>query len=65
MGEKKETVIPKSPVEQILDITFAIIEKQEEFDSKSIQELRQLALSGNLTQKQIMRAIRLSSEGTS
>lgn len=62
---KDEPVISKSPFEQILDIAFAIIEKQGEFDSKSIHELTQLALSGDLTKKQIMRAIRLSSEETS
>lgn len=62
MGE--ETALPKSPVEQILDEMFAIIEKRKEFDSEAIQKLKQLAFGGFLTKdKKVTEAIRLTSEG--
>ena len=57
----KETTTLKSPVEQILDTMFAIIEKQEGFDSETIQKLKQLSLHGDLTKKPIIKVIRESS----
>ena len=58
----KEMNIPKSPLEQILETTFAILEKQDEFDNETIQKLRQLSSQGDLTKQRIIRAIREGSE---
>jgi len=57
----KRTAILKSPVEQIMDTMFAIIEKQEGFGSETIQKLKQLSLHGDLTKKPIIKIIRESS----
>lgn len=58
----KEMNIPKSPLEQILETTFAILEKQDEFDNETIQKLRQLSSQDDLTKQSIIRAIREGSE---
>ena len=58
----KEMNIPKSPLEQILETTFAILEKQDEFDNEIIQKLRQLSSQDDLTKQSIIRAIREGSE---
>lgn len=58
----KKTSIPKSLVEQILDQMFATIERKGEFDADLIEKLRQVALSGDLTNvKQVVKAISLRS----
>jgi len=62
----EETSGQKSLVEQILDEMFAIIEGQEEFDIPTIEKLKQLVISGNLTKAtQVAEAIKSTSEGTS
>ena len=43
-----ESVIQKSLVEQILDRMFANLEERDEFDKQVVQELKDLAASGNL-----------------
>jgi hypothetical protein len=43
-----EGLIEKSLVEQILDRMFANLEGRDEFDKQVIQELKDLAASGNL-----------------
>lgn len=58
----EEKSVPKSPIEQIHDAMFTIIEKQGEFDTETLQKLKQLALDGDLTKKQIIKAIRSPSE---
>jgi predicted transcriptional regulator len=62
---KKASIIQKSLVEQILEQMFASIEKREEFDTNSIQKLKQLASAGELTKtKQVIEAIKGVTEGT-
>jgi len=62
----EETSGEKSLVEQILDEMFTIIEGREEFDIPTIEKLKQLVISGNLTKaKQVAEAIKSASEGTS
>ena len=64
MGE--ENAIEKPLVEQILNEMFAIIEVREEFDTPTIEKLKQLVISGDLTKaKQVDKAIKLVPEGTS
>jgi len=46
MNEKK--LVRKSLTEAILDEMFAQIEKREEFDTKTTQELKKLASKGQL-----------------
>jgi len=58
-GEKS---IPKSPVEQIYDTMFAIMEKQGEFDAETLQKLKGLVLDGNFTKKRVTKAIKSPSE---
>ncbi|MHA1613956.1 MAG: hypothetical protein ACTSYJ_03875 [Candidatus Thorarchaeota archaeon] len=58
----KEMNIPKPPLEQILETTFAILEKQDEFDNETIQKLRQLSSQDDLTKQSTIRAIREGSE---
>ena len=63
---EEEITIQKSPVEQILDMVFVIIEGREEFDTPTIQRLKQLATSGDLTKPaRVTEAIKAESEGTS
>jgi len=62
----EETSGQKSLVEQILDEMFTIIEGREEFDIPTIEKLKHLVASGNLTKaKQVAEAIKSASEGTS
>ena len=62
----EETSGQKSLVEQILDEMFTLIEGREEFDIPTIEKLKQLVISGNLTKaKQVVEAIKSASEGTS
>jgi hypothetical protein len=62
----EETSGQKSLVEQILDEMFTIIEGREEFDIPTIEKLKQLVISGNLTKaKQVAETIKSASEGTS
>ena len=62
----EETSGQKSLVEQILDEMFTIIEGREEFDIPTIEKLKQLVISGNLTKaKQVAEAITSALEGTS
>ena len=64
MGE--ENAIEKPLVEQILNEMFAIIEVREEFDTPTIEKLKQLVISGDLTKaKQVDKAIKLVPAGTS
>jgi hypothetical protein len=64
MGE--ENAIEKPLVEQILNEMFAIIEVREEFDTPTIEKLKQLVISGDLTKaKQVGKAIKSVSEKTS
>ena len=64
MGE--ENAIEKPLIEQILDEVFVIIEVRGEFDTATIEKLKQLVKSGDLTKaKQVDKAIRLVPEGTS
>lgn len=64
MGE--ENAIEKPLVEQILNEMFAIIEVREEFDTPTIEKLKQLVISGDLTKaKQVDKTIKLVPEGTS
>jgi len=61
MGD--EATIQKSLLEQILDDMLARVERREEFDVLSIEKLKQLAQSGDLTKpKQVAAAIKLASE---
>lgn len=63
MGE--EIAIPKSLVEQILDEMFASIEGQKEFDDRTIQHLKKLAISGDLKKPpQVTKAIKSVRGGT-
>ena len=52
----------KSPLEQILEATFAFLEKQDQFDSETVQKLRRLASQSNLTKQRIIKAIQEGSE---
>lgn len=62
MGE--ENAIEKPLVEQILNEMFAIIEVREEFDTPTVEKLKQLGKSGDLTKaKQVDKAIKLVPEG--
>ncbi len=62
----EENAIEKPLVEQILDEMFAVIEVREEFDTPTIEKLKQLVKSGDLTKvKQVDKAIKLVPEGTS
>ena len=62
----KENAIEKPLVEQILNEMFAIIEVREEFDTPTIDKLKQLVKSGDLTKaKQVGKAIKLVPEGIS
>ena len=62
----EETIIKKSLVEQIFDEMFASIEGREEFDEKTIQKLKQLAVSGDLKKapKVVTKAIKSTLGGT-
>ncbi len=42
------TTIPKSHIELIIEEMFASIEKKDEFDSQTIQKLKELAQIGDL-----------------
>ncbi len=53
--------VPRSLLEQILDATFAILEKQG-FDLQTLQKLRELSGRGDMTRKNIVEAIREGSE---
>jgi len=58
----EESVIPKSLIAQILDEMFANIEGRKEFDARTIQKLKQLALSGYLNKAtQVTKVIKLAS----
>jgi hypothetical protein len=60
----EEIPIQKSPVEQIFDEMFAIIEGQEKFDTELIQKLKDLAVKGDLKKaQQIYRVITSAPEG--
>ena len=62
----EEHTIEKPLVEQILDEVFATIEVRDEFDAATIEKLKQLVKSGDLTKaKQVNKAIRLVPEGSS
>jgi hypothetical protein len=62
----EESSCQKSLVEQILDEMFTIIEGREEFDIPTIENLKQLVISGSLTKaKQVAEAIKSAPEGTS
>lgn len=62
---REESIIEKSLVEQILDEMFKIVEESGQFDTSTIQKLKQLAKSGDLTNdREVSDAIRSSSEGT-
>ena len=57
MGE--DNAIEKPLVEQILNEMFAIIEVREEFDAPTIEKLKQLVISGDLTkQRKVTEAIK-------
>lgn len=58
----KEMNVPKSPLEQILETTLTILEKEDEFDNETIHKLRQLNSQGDLSKQRIIRAIREGSE---
>ena len=61
----EENAIEKPLVEQILNEMFAIIEVREEFDAPTIEKLKQLVISGDLTKaKQVDKAIKFVTEGT-
>lgn len=58
----KEDSMQMSITELIVDEMFAQIEKHEEFDKETIQELRGLALRGQLkTASQVIEAIKTGS----
>ena len=62
----EETSGQKSLVEQILDEMFTLIEGREEFDIPTIEKLKQLVISGDLTKaKQVAEALKSASEGIS
>lgn len=44
----KDIIIQKSLVEQILNEMFITLEGRDEFDTRIIQRLKELAVSGNL-----------------
>ncbi len=44
----EETRIEKSLIDQILDEMFADVEGRVEFNNKTIQDLKELVISGNL-----------------
>lgn len=51
--------IPKSLTEQILDEMFTALQEVKEFDSGTIQELRKLALTGELKKApQVTKAVK-------
>ena len=53
-------------VEQILNEMFATMEVREEFDTSTIERLKQLVKNGDLTKaKHVGKAIKLVPEGTS
>ena len=61
----EETIIKKSLVEQIFNEMFASIEGREEFDEKTIQKLKQLAVSGDLKKApRVTKAIKSALGGT-
>lgn len=60
---KKEKVIEKSLVEQILENMFRKIEKKEEFDKVTIQKLKRLSADGELKKSdKVVDALRGSSK---
>ena len=57
-----EATIQKTLVEQVFDEMFTSIEGREEFDTLTIQKLKQLAMSGDLAKAtQVTKAIRVAS----
>jgi hypothetical protein len=64
MGEGN--AIEKPLAEQILEEMFTLLEVREEFDTATIEKLKQLVKSGDLMKaKQVAEAIKSASEGTS
>lgn len=54
----EEIKIPKSLLEQILEITLAELEKHEEFDEHTVRLLMESSSPGRLTKQQIIKAIK-------
>ena len=50
----EKTTIKKSLIEQIIDEMFENIEKHEEFDMRTIQNLKQLASTGDIKKSSLI-----------
>jgi hypothetical protein len=62
----KDVIIQQSLVEQILNEMFTTLEERDEFDTHTIQRLKKLATSGNLSKiKKVAESIKSAPEGTS
>jgi len=62
----KDVIIQQSLVEQILNEVFTTLEERDEFDIHTIQRLKELAASGNLSKvKKVAESIKSTPEGTS
>jgi len=53
-----DTKLPKSQAEQILDMTFEIIEDHQEFDKEILKKLKELSKNNNFTKNTISKAIK-------
>ena len=58
----EEMKIPKSLLEQTIEITLAELEKHEEFDEHTVRLLRESSSHGRLPKQQIIKAIKEGSE---
>lgn len=62
----KDIITQKSLVEQILDEMFITLEERDEFDTHTIQRLKELATSGNLNKvKKVAESIKSAPGRTS